>query len=58
MQESESKAASMKKSFPGLCIPDDRQRAESLLLLDKDDVKVATNILSEVCIYIILCLYV
>ena len=35
-----------KKQFPGLCIPDDQQRAQTLLY-DKEDEKIATEALSE-----------
>ena len=40
-----------KKTFPGLCIPDNPQRAQSLLN-ENDDVKVATEALVEASAHI------
>ena len=51
----DSKTKLKKKQFPGLCIPDDQQRAQ-ILLYDKEDEKVAAEALTEAsgCVVLIL----
>ena len=54
----DSKTRLKKKQFPGLCIPDDQQRAQTLLY-NKEDEKVAAEALSEAsgCVVLILMLW-
>ena len=47
-EESETKLK--KRHFPGLCIPDNKQRVQTLLY-DSEDLKVATKALTEASKY-------
>lgn len=53
----ESTAMFKKKQFPGLCIPDDQQRAQALLH-NKEDMEVAAEALSEVKWLLQLCVHI
>ncbi len=37
-----------KKQFPGLSIPDDKERIEQLIIIPEEDKNVADNLMSEV----------
>ena len=47
--ESKSKLQALRRQFPGVCIPDDPERAKSLLQTSSNDVMVAMEAMSEVC---------